>query len=79
MGRLKLILRVGGVLCFACGLMLIPLGYGISPKRDLSAFNNIVDLGVFFKTGLLLVAIGATVSVVSLLLPGKSSSATGMI
>jgi hypothetical protein len=71
MGRLKLILRVGGVLCFACGLLFIPLGYGISPKRDLSAFNNIVDSGAFFKTGLLLIAIGAAVYVISLLLPGE--------
>lgn len=71
MGRLKLILRVGGVLCFACGVLFIPLGYGISPKRDLSAFNNIVDSGAFFKTGLVLMAIGAAVYVISLLLPGE--------
>ena len=65
MGRLKLILRVGG------GLSLIPLGYGISSQADLSAFNNIVDSGAFFKTGLVLMAIGAAVYVISLLLPGE--------
>jgi len=76
LGRLKLILRVGGVLCFVCGLMFIPVGYGIAgrgiaPKRDLSAFNNLVDSGAFLKTGLLLMAIGAAVYVISLLLPGE--------
>ena len=71
MGRLKLILRVGGVLCFACGFFCIPLGYGINPKRDLSAFYNIVDSGAFFKTGLGLMPSGAAVYVISLLLPGE--------
>ena len=72
MGRLKLILRVGGVLCFAAGAMFIPLGYGVSPKRDLSTFANIVDTGAFFGIGLLLVVVGAAVSLASLLLPGKA-------
>jgi len=81
MGRLKLTLRVGGVLSFMCGLMFIPVSYGIvsygiAPKGYRSVFNVLVDSGVFFKTGffktaVLLMAIGAVVYIISLLLPGE--------
>lgn len=66
----KLILRIGGILCFAVGLLCLPLGYGVSPKRDLSVFSNLADMHAFIRAGLLLIAVGAAAFAVSHLLPG---------
>jgi hypothetical protein len=38
--------------------MCLPIGYGISSKRDLSVFNNIADTGAFVKSAALLIAGG---------------------
>jgi hypothetical protein len=72
MGRLKLILRIGGTLCFAGGVMCMPLGYGVSPKGDLSVFVNLADMHAFIKIGLLLMAGGAVAFMASLVLPGEA-------
>ena len=71
MSRLKLILRIGGVIVVLVGLMFLPVGYGNSPKRDLSVFHNIADMGSFIKTGFLLVGLGLIAVVLSFLLPGE--------
>jgi hypothetical protein len=31
MNRLKLVLRVGGVMAAALGILFLPIGYGVSP------------------------------------------------
>jgi hypothetical protein len=69
--RLKTALRIGGVLVFAIGLMCLPIGYGISPKRDLSPFNNLADLGAFIQTGLILIAVGLLLIGASYAVPGE--------
>jgi hypothetical protein len=58
MNRLKTALRIGGAGLAAIGVMCLPVGFGISPKRDLNLFSNIADLGAFVQTGVILIAIG---------------------
>jgi hypothetical protein len=72
MGKLKIILRLGGLVCFAGGTMCLPKGYGVNPKRDLSVFFNLADMNAFIKIGLLLMAVGAVSFVASLVLPGEA-------
>jgi hypothetical protein len=55
---LRLGLRVGGVFLFVAGLECMPVGYGVSPKRDLSAFNNIADTGSLVWLGIAMMLAG---------------------
>ena len=41
-----LFLRIAGAATAAAGLLCLPVGYGIDPKRDLSAFSNLADIGI---------------------------------
>jgi hypothetical protein len=70
MNRLKTGLRIGGTALVAVGAMCLPLGFGLSPKRDQNLFSNIADLGAFVQTGVILMAIG-------LLAIGLSDAARG--
>jgi hypothetical protein len=47
-----------GVVLIVLGLGCFPVGYRINPVRDLSMFENLVDLGLFWKVGVMLVGIG---------------------
>jgi hypothetical protein len=58
MDRLKTGLRVGGTLLAMMGLLCLPLGSEVNPKRAQSFFENLVELGAFIRTGLALLAIG---------------------
>ena len=60
------------MILFLLGLICLPVGYGHSPKRDLSAFNNFADLGAFIKIGLVLMAIGVIAFFLSALVRGES-------
>jgi multisubunit Na+/H+ antiporter MnhB subunit len=51
-------LSLVGVVLIVLGLGCFPVGYGINPVRDLSMFENLVDLGLFWKVGVMLVGIG---------------------
>jgi hypothetical protein len=42
----------------AIGGMCLPIGIGVSHRRDLSVFYNIRDLGGFVQMGLALLAVG---------------------
>lgn len=75
MGQLKLPLRAGGVVIAAIGLMCLPVGLGVSPKRDLSLFNNLADIGVFLKAALVVIPLGLIGAAVSYLLPGAELEA----
>jgi hypothetical protein len=70
-GRVKLLLRILGVASAAGGLVCLPVGYGISPKRDLSVFNNLADTGMFVTLGLILMSVGAVMLALSCFLPGE--------
>ena len=61
-------LIVGGVLC-CLGFMCIPVGFGFSPKRNTSLFNNYADLGAFIQTGIVLFCAGVLVIALTLLIP----------
>ena len=58
MDRLKTILRVGGTAIAAIGVLCLPVGFGVSPKRDLDIFSNLADLGAFVHLGITLVVLG---------------------
>jgi hypothetical protein len=53
----------------------LPVGLGVSPKRDLSLFNNLADMGAFIKAALILIPVGLIVAVLSYLLPGPEPEA----
>jgi hypothetical protein len=65
-------LRSAGIVIFLLGVACMPLGVGISPKRDLSVFNNLADAGLFIKAGLVIAAIGVVLFFLSFLLPDES-------
>ena len=71
--RLKTVLRIGGIVVAGIGGMCLPIGFGDNPKRDLSLFNNLADLGAFVQIGLLLIALGLVVLGVSYAIPGEMS------
>ena len=73
--RVSTALRIAGVGVMALGLLCFPVGAGLSPKRDLSAFFNLADLGLFWKAGLVLLAVGAVILVASFLTPGRGEEA----
>ncbi len=68
--RWKPILRIGGIVAACVGLLCLPLGFGVSPKRDLSAFSRIADTGAFVKIGLALIFGGLLAVFVSRYAPG---------
>jgi hypothetical protein len=70
MSRLKVGLRVCGVLLALVGVMCLPVGYGVSPKRDLSVFANLADTGAFLRAAFVLIPSGLIVLVVSCFVPG---------
>ena len=54
----------------AVGVLCLPLGFGVSPKRDLSAFFNLADMGMFLKAAAVLIPIGFIIFAVGYMLPG---------
>jgi hypothetical protein len=48
----------------------LPVGYRVSPKRDLSAFDNFADIWAFFEFGLILIGIGLIAFLLPFFLPG---------
>jgi hypothetical protein len=70
MDRIKLGLQIAGIAVTAVGVLYLPVGFGVNPKRDLSAFLNLTDMGLFLKAALVLIPLGAIVFAVSYVLPG---------
>jgi hypothetical protein len=68
-GYARTVVRVIGVALAVIGAGALPVGFGVSPKRDLSAFENAADLGAFVKPGLGLIGVGLVVVALSYLLP----------
>ena len=52
-------LRGAGYVLILLGVGCFPFGLGASPKRDLDAFNNLADFGLFWKAGVGLIGMGA--------------------
>jgi hypothetical protein len=47
---------VGEIVLAATGVLCLPVGFGVSPKRTF--FNNLSDRGAFVSTALALIAVG---------------------
>jgi hypothetical protein len=71
MDRVKTVLRIAGIVVAASGVMCFPIGYGVSPKRDLSLFDNLADLGAFVRMGSVLTVLGLLVLGLSFIVPGE--------
>ena len=69
MRTLKSWIRGIGVVLALVGLGALPLGIGVSPKRDTSLFNNLANTGMFIKYGLLLILIGIVILIGSVFIP----------
>ncbi len=67
-GRARTVAQIIGVTTMLVGVGALPVGWGASPERDLSAFNNAADLGAFVKPGVVLIGAGLLVVLLSLLL-----------
>jgi hypothetical protein len=67
-------LRLIGVALIGAGLLCFPVGFGVNPERDLSAFFNLADLGWFVKAGTgLLVSGGILLLASATMSAGRSS------
>jgi len=62
-------LKIVGIGMICVGLLSFPLGFGISPKRDLSAFSNLADLGVLIRFGMASLVLGGVLLAASLFFP----------
>jgi hypothetical protein len=76
MRTLKNWVQVVGIVIALIGLGALPLGIGVSPKRDTNFFNNLADTGMFIKYGFLLILIGIVVLIVSAFIPPHDEEGT---
>jgi hypothetical protein len=74
MGRLKGMLRIGGMVTFIIGGFCLPWPRGDNPKLDLSVFYPLRSMHAFVKMGMILMAIGSVAFIMALLLPDQSDS-----
>ena len=65
MRTLKNWVRGIGIVIALLGVTALPLGMGVSPKRDTNFFNNLADTGMFIKYGFVLIFIGIVVLIAS--------------
>ena len=68
---MKTYCRLLGWLLVILGVVFMPLGYGVSPKRDLSLFHNLADLPAFVRWAFGFLALGAVTLVAAYLIPGE--------
>ena len=72
MRAFRIVIRVLGAVILTLGMLCLPAGAGASPKRDLSAFFRAADTGAFlWHPGLVLLAVGLPLLIVSFLLPPR--------
>ena len=71
MNRLKYWLLGIGIVISLAGLMCLPLGQGISPKRDTSFFYAGADAGAFLNYTFWMIAVGIVIILCSLLIRKK--------
>jgi len=67
--RLREFLRGAGWIALLLGIMCVPVGWGVNPKRDQSAFHNLADMYAFVKYGAVGIVSGLILLVGSALLP----------
>lgn len=52
------LMRVAGAILLAIGVLCLPIGYSVNPKRDQSVFHNLADMGGFARAGVILGLVG---------------------
>ena len=57
------------MLILVLGVMCVPVGWGVNPKRDQSAFLNLADMGAFLRYAAIGIASGLILLAASALLP----------
>jgi heme/copper-type cytochrome/quinol oxidase subunit 1 len=57
--------RFVGIVLFLLGVMCMPVGYGVNPRRDQSVFHNLADMNAFVVWGAALGACGLVLLVVA--------------
>jgi hypothetical protein len=62
-------LRVAGTGALVLGMLCAPVGLGVNPKRDQSAFHNLADMMAFSKFAAVAIVSGLVLLVASALLP----------
>jgi hypothetical protein len=65
----RIVVRAIGTAVSMLGLLCLPVGFGASPKRDISLFSNFVDLGLYLQLALILIPTGIVMLLLSFLLP----------
>jgi hypothetical protein len=68
-GYARTVVRIIGITLLLIGAGALPVGFGVSPKRDLGAFENAADLGAFVKPGVVLIGAGLVTVVLSCFFP----------
>jgi hypothetical protein len=68
MSRVKTILRVGGMIIVAIGIMCLPVAHA-TPKRDTSVFYNLADLDAFVRIGFSMIGVGLAALAISRAIP----------
>jgi hypothetical protein len=63
--------RVSGMILLILGVMCMPVGFGVSPKRDQSVFHNLGDMRAFLLWGAVLAGSGVILLVVAAILPAR--------
>jgi hypothetical protein len=63
--------RAIGYVLILVGVGCFPMAMGASAKRDLSTFNHLADLGLFWKVGAAMVGLGIACLLASSLIPRR--------
>jgi hypothetical protein len=61
------------IILMAIGILCLPIGFGASPKRDTSVFSSFADLGIFLKSGLIMLALGLLLLLIGPLIPSRNN------
>jgi hypothetical protein len=69
--KLREFLQVAGMFALILGIICVPIGWGVNPKRDQSVFFNLADIGAFLRWAVVGIASGLILLLVSALLPRR--------
>lgn len=65
--------KTTAIVLMAIGILCLPIGFGTSPKRDTSVFSSFVDLGIFLKSGLIMLALGLLLLLIASLISSRNN------
>lgn len=71
--NLKTLVRIGGIVIAAIGVVFFPSRNYVFDKGDQSTFHNLADSGVFASVGLALIVVGLLAVGLSFLVRGDLS------